>query len=113
MTLEEMDEDLLRLREENAPEERVADAASRLLDRLLELEYASLAAWHAGAYGAFWDDGRKLDILERFHAQGMTAQAIALCHRWKMSAVCRKSKRELYQELFPQLPPRTFKGEST
>lgn len=81
------------------------------LERLLDLEHASLVVWHACRHEALWDDGRRLEIIERMAKQGMEAQAIMLCHRWKLSALCDRKKHRLYRELFPQLPPRTEKKE--
>lgn len=106
-------EELLKsLRDADASDERIAEAAWNRLARLLELEHPHLAAWHACQYESFWDDGRKLEILEGMNAQGMESHAIMLCHRWKLSKLCNRKKRQLYKELFPERPPRTRKGET-
>lgn len=109
--LVEYEDFLERLRRENAPAETIGEAAMRHLERLLELEQTHLAAYHAGGYGDYWDDGRKLEILALMARHGMEAQAITLCHRWKLSELCHKKNRRLYRELFPKLPPRTEKKE--
>lgn len=102
---------LKSLRDADASDERIAEAAWNYLERLLDIGHPHLAAWHACQYESFWDDGRKLDILEGMRKQDMESHAIMLCHRWKLSAPCRKTRPELYQEMFPKLPHRTFKGE--
>ncbi len=111
MNGEEVDDLLLRLRKERAPIDDVAALAGARLEQMLDDEHLHLAAMHAVAYEAYWDAGRMLDAIRRFHRSGMTAQAIMLCHRWKMSAACEENDRRLYRELFPKLPPRTDKKE--
>lgn len=112
MNGEEVDDLLLRLRKERAPhDDDVAALAGARLEQMLDDEQLHLAAMHAVAYEAYWNDGRRLDTIRRFHRLGMTAQAITLCHRWKMSAYCDDNDHRLYRELFPKLPPRTDKKE--
>ena len=94
-----------------APADLIGDEAMRCLERLLGIEHLHLAALHASDYGDYWDDARKLDVLSRLRKADMTAQAITLCHRWKLSALCDKKNHRLYRELFPKLPPRTDKKE--
>lgn len=103
---------LKRLRDSDAPEETIAEAAWAYLERLLTDGYQHLSVWHACQYEASWDDERKLDILERLANAEMSHHAITLCHRWKLSDLCDKTKHRLYRELFPKLPPRTDKKET-
>lgn len=103
---------LKSLRDADASDERIAEAAWNYLQRLLEIGYPHLASWHACQYEPFWDDARKLAILEGMHRHDMDSHAIMLCHRWKLTKLCGKKKRQLYKELFPELPPRTRKGET-
>jgi len=98
---------LKSLRDAGAPDERIGEAAWDCLAHLLAIEHRHLAAMHACQYESFWDDGRKLEILERMQEAGMGSFAIQLCHRWKLSELCEATKSELYRELFPKLPPRT------
>lgn len=90
------------------------DEAERDLDLLIEAEHPHLAFLHACEHEASWDDARKLEILGQFQRQGMEAQAITLCHRWKLSDACRKRQPDLYDQLFPKLPPHpNAKGKKT
>lgn len=103
----EAHEELLkRLIDAGASDERIGQAALEELSRLLDLEHASLAAWHACRYEAYWDGGRKLDILERMWRLGMESSAIQLCHRWKLSTLCHKTRHAFFREMFPKLPQR-------
>lgn len=109
---EAYEEAIERLIDADAPAWRIADASLDCLERLLDAEHPHLAVWHAHRYGSFWDDGRKLGILERMWRLGMESFAIQLCHRWKLSELCESTKTRFYREMFPKLPPRTTKGDS-
>ena len=101
----EAQEDLLkRLRDSGASADRIGKAAMSYLERLFDLEHLHLAAMHAAEYGPFWDDERKLDILERMWRLGMESFAIQLCHRWKVSEPCHKTRHAFFREMFPKLP---------
>jgi|GEM_PF-2072621 len=106
------EEALERLIDADAPVRRVAAASLDCLEHLLDIEHPHLAALHACRYGSFWDDGRKLGILERMWRLGMESLAIQLCHRWGLSELCKSTKTRFYEEMFPKLPPRTTKGDS-
>ncbi|MEK7546092.1 MAG: hypothetical protein AAB554_03375 [Patescibacteria group bacterium] len=108
---EEHESILKRLKDADAGRERIGEAAWDFLAHLLDIEQFSLAVLHAYSYESFWDEERKLDILERMHAAIVDAQAIMLCHRWKLSEKCHETRPTLYWELFPKLPPRTEKKE--
>ncbi|HTK60665.1 MAG TPA: hypothetical protein VL283_05695 [Candidatus Baltobacteraceae bacterium] len=103
----EAHEELLkRLRDSGASAARIGEAAMAYLEHLLDIEHPHLAAWHAGEYAPFWDDERKLDILERMWRIGMESFAITLCHRWRLSERCHKTRHEFFRKMFPKLPPR-------
>ena len=89
------------------------DEALRNLELLLEIEHPRLAFLAALDHEKSWDDERKLEALALFHRLGADGQAVTLCHRWKLSKLCRRKDNRLYRELFPDLPPRTDKGEKT
>jgi len=76
------------------------------LEHLLDIEHLHPAALHACRYGSFWDDGRKLGILERMWRLGMESFAIQLCHHWRLSELCHKTRHPFFREMFPKLPPR-------
>ena len=101
--------ELIRLRDAGASPSRIAEAALAYLEHLLDIEHLQLAAWHACRYGSSWDDERKLGILERLCRLGMESTAIQLCHRWALSELCKTEKSDLFNRLFPKLPPRTDK----
>lgn len=106
------DEALKRLVDADAPEWQIAAASLDSLEHLLDIEHPHLAVWHACRYGSFWDDGRKLELLERMWRLGMESFAIQLCHRWGLSELCKSTTTRFYHEMFPKLPPRTTKGDS-
>lgn len=87
------------------------DQALRELELLLEIGHVHLAFLHASEHGTSWDEERRLEALELLQRHDATAQAITLCHRWLLSKSCRRKNRTLYRELFPELPPRTDKGD--
>lgn len=104
------DESLSLLRRSGARDAEISAAALERLDAMLEAGHPHLASMHAEEYGRYWDDARKLDVLERFRAHDMETQAVMLCHRWRMYEACRIESPGLHRELFPPLPPRN-KGD--
>ena len=111
MDLEAQEALLEGLRASGADDDRIGAAAWTHLALLLALEHLHLAALHACRYEAFWNDELKLAILERMAELGMESHAVTLCHRWRLSEKCHKTKHQLFRRLFPKLPPYTDKKE--
>ena len=105
MTSEELEELIQGLIEEADPAGDVGDVARRLVETRIADEHPHLALLDAFSHEHRWSDAQKLDFIERFTRAGMEAQAVVLCHRWKLTRRFAKKHHELFRTLFPKLPP--------
>lgn len=87
------------------PDEAPPDDAKGLVETRIADEHPHLAFLEACEHEDAWSDAEKLDLIERFTRAGMEAQAIVLCHRWKLTRRFAKKRHDLFRLLFPKLPP--------
>lgn len=97
---------LARLRRIKAPAATIGELALAYLLYLLAEEFQAVARNIACEYETFWDDGRKLEVLERVAAAGMEPLAFMLCQRWHLNQLCKDRNWKLHQLLLPPLTPR-------
>lgn len=96
---------ILELIGEGDPAGDVADLAKRLVEARIADEHPHLALLEAFSQEHRWSDAQKLELIERFTRAGMEAQAVILCHRWRLTRRFAKKHHDLFRILFPKLPP--------